>query len=429
VSVAAAAARRAASPAATVSRAAILTAATLALASCSGHRVEVADDPARDSASEKLPAASPSAASPPSVPEDRVPPFSWDTVPVYVHLGKSSGPLTDDEVRFLAGLSDFVCLEKGHGRGRFGSTEKGIAHDAKRLKAANPRMKVLFYWNTFLNYHLYDAAATVDAHPEWLFRDRRGAPIYKTGKLEQYNLLDPGFRGWWASVAGRAVTEHGCDGIFMDAVDQAKRRAWMKRGWGEGREPELTRAACDMMDRARRAMGGGGILLYDGIRSKDGAERTTGEEYLPHADGVNVEHFAAFGSRSAESIARDIAAIARAGLAGKIVTVKGWPGPDLSWRNAEWMKLPPDERAEEARRKITFPLACFLVAARERSYFCYSWGYREGHGGLVDYPELRRPLGEPEGDAMSEGRVYTRSFARASVRVDISTREARIDWR
>ena len=93
------------------------------------------------------------------------------------------------------------------------------------------------------------------------------------------------------------------------------------------------------------------------------------------------------------------------------------------------MKLPPAERAREARRRITFPLASFLVAARERSYFCYSWGYREGHGGLVDYPELGRPLGRPQGDAVREGHVYTRSFARASVRVDIAGREARIDWR
>ena len=422
----------------------VLAAAILAGASCTERRVEVARDGTRDASPETPVATSPSATSPgaaspgaatlttdpaPAASTDRLPHFSWDTVPVYVHFGKSSGPLTDEEVRFVAERSGFVCLEKGHGRGRFGSTEKGIAHDAKRLKAVNPRMTVLFYWNTFLNYRLYDAAAALDSHPEWVFRDRRGEPIFKMGRLEQYNLLDPGFREWWASVAGRAVTELGCDGIFMDAVDQAKRPAWMRKGWGEGREGELTRAARDMMDRARARMGEGGILLYNGLRSKDSEERTKGEEYLAHADGANVEHFAAFECSSAESIARDIAAIARAGDAGKIVTVKGWPGPDLSWRNAKWMKLPAGERIAEARRRITFPLACFLVAARARSYFCYSWGYREGHGGLVDFPELRRPLGAPEGDAVREGPVYRRSFARASVRVDIAAREARIDWR
>jgi hypothetical protein len=93
------------------------------------------------------------------------------------------------------------------------------------------------------------------------------------------------------------------------------------------------------------------------------------------------------------------------------------------------MKLPADELAAEARKRITFPLACFLVAARERSYFCYSWGYREGHGSLVDFPELRLPLGAPEGEAVREGMVYRRSYARASVRVDISKRSATIDWR
>jgi hypothetical protein len=28
--------------------------------------------------------------------------FSWDTVPVYIHFGKSSGPLSETELRFVA---------------------------------------------------------------------------------------------------------------------------------------------------------------------------------------------------------------------------------------------------------------------------------------------------------------------------------------
>ena len=100
------------------------------------------------------------------------PAFSWDTVPVYIHFGKSAGPLTEQELAFVARACDFVCLEKAHGMGALGSTEKGTARDAARLKALNPKMKVLFYWNTFLNYRLYDACAEVAKHPEWLFRDK-----------------------------------------------------------------------------------------------------------------------------------------------------------------------------------------------------------------------------------------------------------------
>ena len=355
--------------------------------------------------------------------------FSWDTVPVYIHFGKSSGPLSDTELRFVAQMSDFVCLEKGHGRGRSGSTEKGIAFDAKRLKELNPRMKVLFYWNTFLNYPLYDACQEFAQHPGWIFRDKKGQPIYKTGTLEQYNLLDPEFRKWWASIAGKAVTEYGCDGIFMDAVNQAKRPIWMKRGWGVGNEALLTQAVADMMRLADRQMGEDALLVYNGIRSMDPTGTTAGTEYLPHASGVMVEHFTAFHSQSKVSIAADIEAITSAASMGKTVVVKGWPDPTFNWTNKEKLRIPSTVLANEARKKIVFSLACFLIAARENSYFSYSWGWREQHGSLVDYPEFHKPLGKPKGQAKKDGWVYTRSYEHASVWVDMADRKAKIDWK
>jgi len=357
------------------------------------------------------------------------PHFSWETVPVYIHFGKSSGPLSDIELKFVAQVSDFVCLEKGHGRGSSGSTEEGIALDAKQLKALNPRMKVLFYWNTFLNYPLYDACQEVAQHPEWIFRDKKGQPIYKTGTLEQYNLLDPEFRRWWASIAGKAVSEYGCDGIFMDAVDQAKRPIWMKRGWGDGNEDLLTQAVVDMMRLTNREMGEDALLIYNGIRSSDSAGTTKGTEYLPHASGVMIEHFTAFHSQSKESIAADIAAITSAASMGKTVVVKGWPDPTFNWTNNEKMRVPLSVLADEARRKIVFSLACFLIAAQENCYFSYSWGWREQHGSLVDYAEFHKPLGKPKSQARKEGWVYTRSYEHASVWVDLAERRAKIDWK
>jgi hypothetical protein len=354
--------------------------------------------------------------------------FSWDTVPVYIHFGKSSGPLSDIELKFVAEVSDFVCLEKGHGRGSSGFTEEGIALDAKQLKALNPRMKVLFYWNAFLNYPLYDACQEVAQHPEWIFRDKKGQPIYKTGTLEQYNLLNCEFRRWWAEIAGRAVTEYGCDGIFMDAVDQAKRPIWMKRGWGEGNEALLTQAVIEMMRLAAKEMGEDALLVYNGLRSMDPAGTTTGQEYLPHASGVMVEHFTAFHSQSKESIAADIEAITRAARMGVIIVMKGWPDPTFNWTNKEKMRIPSSVLADEAQKKIIFSLACFLIAAQENCYFSYSWGWREQHGSLADYPEFHRPLGKPKGKAYKEGWTYTRSYEHAHVWVDLAERRAKIDW-
>ncbi|MCK4959274.1 MAG: twin-arginine translocation signal domain-containing protein [Planctomycetes bacterium] len=355
--------------------------------------------------------------------------FSWDRFPVYLHFGKSAALLTDEEVKFVAKTCDFVCLEKGHGKDRLGSTEKGIAFDTKRLKAVNPNIKILFYWNTFLNYPVYDACKTVKQHPEWLFRDKRDRPIYKEGTLEQYNLLNPEFRRWWASIAGKAVTEYGCDGIFMDAVNQAKRTVWMNRGWGKGAERLLTEAVIDMMQRASREMGPNALLLYNGLRSSDQTGQTTGAEYLPYAHGAKVEHFTAFDSKSPESISADIDAISKAAQSGKIVIVKGWPDPDFTWQNKEKMKLSPAKLAAEAREKIAFSLACFLIAARENCYFSYSWGYRERHGSLLDYPQLKNPPGRPKTNAKKNGFVYTRSFKNVDVWVDLPKRKANIQWR
>lgn len=356
----------------------------------------------------------------------RVPRFSWETVPVCIHFGKASDALTDEELQFVARTASLVCLEKGHGTKRFGSTEKGIAHDAERLKALNPKITVLYYWNAVLNYPLYDACDEVKRHPTWILRDEAGRPIYKKETLEQYNMLDPDFRKWWASEAGKAVSERQCDGIFMDAVTQVRARILRQIGGGPEKERLLRDAVVDMMQGARTSMGPNGFILYNGLRNADGRNGAVGKEYLPFADGAMVEHFTA--SQSKEIITRDIETIVQAGESGKTLVVKGWPEPGFIFTNQEKMSLSPEELAKEAKAKITFALACFLIAAQENSYFCYSWGYRENHGSLIDYPEFQRLLGAPQGEYARDGWRFSRSFKHARVSVDLSRRLANIEW-
>ena len=82
----------------------------------------------------------------------------------------------------------------------------------------------------------------------------------------------------------------------------------------------------------------------------------------------------------------------------------------------------PDER-------LTFPLACFLVAAEQNCFFCYTWGYTEKEGTFDGYPEFDRPLGPPQGEAKRTGWIYQREFVHASVLVNLETKTARIDWK
>jgi hypothetical protein len=62
------------------------------------------------------------------------PAFSWETVPVAFHFGKSSDLMTEAEAKFVASKANFICLEKGHANGQFGTTEEGIEQEARQLK-------------------------------------------------------------------------------------------------------------------------------------------------------------------------------------------------------------------------------------------------------------------------------------------------------
>jgi len=92
------------------------------------------------------------------------------------------------------------------------------------------------------------------------------------------------------------------------------------------------------------------------------------------------------------------------------------------------MKRPHAELLEKARAQISFPLACYLIAAEEGSHFCYSWGYTSAHGMLDSYPELDRRLGPPEGPAEWDEFNATRQFQHASVSIDLNQKKGRIDW-
>ena len=57
--------------------------------------------------------------------------FEYQFLRIEIHFGKSDGIMTREEAKFVAFRSNFICLEKGHGSGTFGSTEAGIEAEAE----------------------------------------------------------------------------------------------------------------------------------------------------------------------------------------------------------------------------------------------------------------------------------------------------------
>jgi hypothetical protein len=80
---------------------------------------------------------------------ERMPVFSWDTVPRYMHVRKTTA-FTDQEIDYLATFP-LITFEKTTGMKEFGSTEAGTIKAAKAVKNVNPRTKILYYRNILVH--------------------------------------------------------------------------------------------------------------------------------------------------------------------------------------------------------------------------------------------------------------------------------------
>jgi hypothetical protein len=360
------------------------------------------------------------APSPPPPASVRLTGFSWDRVPLNLHFGKRTTDLTDAEIAFVAGHSNLIALEKGHGASVHGSTEAGIADSARRIVQRNPAAKVLFYFNAFINWSGYDAFKTY--RPEWTLRTAAGEIVKHPAGTPRPDPSNAEFREWWSEVVATANRSAPLGGVFVDALPQALTPALAKQ-IGEDKARAVVAGLREMMALTKRKLGPDRIVLANGIRTTDFREILDWDGI----DGVMIEHFGAFKTAAPADVKADLDSIALAAAKGKFVVIKGWPGFNFTER--DMMQRPYAELLQLARERITFPLACFLVAAQPGSHFCYSWGYTDRHGMLESYPELERPLGPPKGDAVWTGLTATREFVHASVRVDLTTQQARIDWR
>lgn len=349
-----------------------------------------------------------------------LPGFSWDRVPLNLHFGKRNASLTDAEIDFIARRSALIALEKSHGVTPHGSTEAGIADSARRITQRNPDAKVLFYFNAFINWPGYDAFKTY--RPEWTLRTAGGEIVTHPSGTPRPDPSNAEFREWWSEVVAHANRTAPLGGVFVDALPQALSPGLAKQV-GDAKARAIVAGLREMLALTKRKLGPDRLVLANGLRTTDFREILDWEGI----DGVMIEHFGAFKTDSPSDIKADLESIALAAAKGKFVVIKGWPG--FNWLDKEMMQRPYAELLQLARERLTFPLACFLVAAQPGSQFCYSWGYREEHGMLDAYPEFDRPLGPPQADAKWVGLTATREFAHASVWVDLTTKQARIDWR
>lgn len=369
----------------------------------------------------------------PAAAPDRLPAFSWDHVPRYMHVRKDTA-FTPEELRYLAAFP-LITLEKTTGLRDAGSTEAGTLAAARAIKRLNPATKVLYYRNVLVHYGGYAANASLATLPGALLVGSDGSDQLVRRRVQAYDLTNPLLRQWWITQAQQVCADPAIDGLFLDGNIKVLEPAYLRNELGSGRKAALADGYALMMQDARRALGPTKLMLANVLRAR---LPDAGLGPLAAFDGSYLEGFdSAVGKLAWEDyVAKGIAAFQEAARQGRLIAFTAGLGeeqPEEDARNSQGtdeVRKPVGGDGKSARR-FTFLLATFLICAERHSYFLAHDGYdaRRSRVWLTNPPELERPLGPPQGPAVRSGSTYTREFAHASVRLNLANRTGDIIWR
>jgi len=357
------------------------------------------------------------------------PEFSWDRIPLYMHIRKAKS-YTDKEIAFLARFP-LITFEKANGHADHGSVEKGTLAAARAVKRINPRAKILYYRNVIVHYGNYEANRTLEGIRSAFLLDKRGNRRLIRGRVQAYDLANADVRKWWVDTCSRMTADRAIDGIFLDGNVKALESGYLAKQVGADKKKLTIDGYHLMVKHLRRAVGPEKLMIANILRARfnDG-----GLEYLSHLDGSYLEaFFHNVGKASYEDyVAKGIDAMQKAARRGKIIAFStGFVVPE----NRSNMGIDEGhatvESGKQARAALAYPLAVFLICAEKYSYFRIHEGYSANNNNrwMRWFSEYDKPLGPPTGPARKYGFRYSRTFKHAAVKLDIRKRTAEIRWR
>jgi len=356
------------------------------------------------------------------------PEFTWDRIPLYMHVRKARS-FTAEELEFLARFP-LITFEKANGHLDHGSVEAGTLVAARGVKKINPGATILYYRNVIVHYGGYEADEKLEQIPGAFLEDQNGNTRLVRNRVSAYDLSNADVRSWWVSSCRRMTADPSIDGIFLDGNIKALEPGYLAKQIGAEKKKQTMEGYQLMMKQMREAIGPNELMVANLLRARF---ENAGLEYLDYFDGSYLEGFFhnVGGASYEEYVAKGIEAMQIAARRGRIIAfTSGLATPQnrsaLGIDEAHALV----ESREEARARLVYPLAIFLICAEKHSYFRVHEGYsaNENDHWMRWFPEYDRPLGPPAGPATKDGLSYTRSFRHATVQLDIRHRTADIQW-
>jgi len=357
------------------------------------------------------------------------PEFSWDRIPRWV-AARSTIAFTDEQINSIANNYQLVMLEKANQQG-FSTIDEGIINASTRLKAVNPNIKTLFYWNSQLGYTGYASDSMYLANAwDWTQHttDEDGNEILflHKGYIYWYNFEVEAMREWWLAEALKMARHPMIDGVFLDKCFGPNISLYDENDY-----PVDNYA--DMLIKLNDSVPEGKMIIGNTLRN----ERDNGSRALMEVlDGSYLERWKMFNRNypsrqsEADAIAVSMQLMREALLKGKIITLQTSPESD-----DETMPTTYEEKQVYTQNNVYFPLAVFLIVAEENAYFSITTGVNAHPTASTEVwdasfiKEFGYKLGPPLSDPVKNGYEYSRSYENLDVWVNIETKETRFEWK
>lgn len=365
--------------------------------------------------------------------DKKMPEFSWDTMPLYMHLRKAKA-FTKEEIKFIA-KHPLITFEKTTGSKTYGATEKGTIKAAQEVKKVNPEAKILYYKNVVINWPGYQEDEDfLKKHPEAILVDENGKkalmPNKKTGF---FDISQAKVRSYWLDHVTKMANNPAIDGLFMDANIKVLVPGFFNMRVGKEKQKAVETGYLSMMQELDNRLGKDNLLIANIIRVRP-EFKDVGREYLKFFSGSYLEGFEheSFGMTYEDYLAKGIDAVQKSAREGKVIAMSMGIGEASKNAVAGIDDVRRKVNAnEDFTKRLDYILAIFLVCAEKYSYIYPHDGYGINTSAvwLKTFPQYEKKLGAPKGYAKKEGYVYTRSFEHLDVVLDIKKKTAILDWK
>ncbi|MBU2877934.1 putative glycoside hydrolase [Aliiglaciecola lipolytica] len=371
---------------------------------------------------------------------DKYPEFSWDTMPLYMHVWKQTS-YSKDELNYLAQFP-LITLEKAQGK-KEGSVQEGTLKAARAIKQINPKSKILYYKNIVIDWHSGASKDLARIPNGYLQTDDGDYPVVNDNSNTRFFDISKGeVQQWWLKDAKEMLTDESIDGLFIDANIKVLIGYYFAKSkkLGQAKADALIAGYHDLLSAINNEFRDDNIILGNIIRARfDNA----GLEYMEYFDGSYFEGFEhnVGGVSKPDYLVKGIEAGQKAAREGKILAFTAGLGEALKQDSS---KIGLDEARQKVgniqhiQKRLDYLTAIFLVMAEKYSYFYPHDGFgvqTNKHGEqrnrtwMQTFPAFKNRLGAPKGPAKRDGYIFTREFAYCSVYLNVQTQEARLTWK